>query len=101
MTTIVDTTLSTDQFGVAHLAIPAPSDGLASTYGVAATSGQSTASANLVAPDSRLALSVVPLADNVDVSDPAAFDVRGFDALDGTPASGLSVRVRISTYRAE
>jgi hypothetical protein len=96
VTTIVDTTLSTDPLGVAHLAIPAPSDGLASTYGVAATSGQSTASANLVAPDSRVALSVVPLANNVDVSDPAAFDVRGFDALDGTPAIGLSVRVRIS-----
>jgi len=96
VTTIVDTTLSTDPLGVAHFAIPAPSDGLASTYGVAATSGQSTASANLVAPDSRVALSVVPLADNVDVSDPAAFDVRGFDALDGRPAIGLSVRVRIS-----
>jgi hypothetical protein len=96
VTTIVDTTLSTDALGIAHVAIPAPSDGLASTYGVAATSGPSTASANLVAPNSRVALAVVPLQDNTDVSEPAAFDVRGFDALDGTPASGLSVHVRIS-----
>jgi hypothetical protein len=96
VTTIVDTTLQTDPLGIAHVAIPAPSDGLASTYGVAATSGPSTASANLVAPNARIALAVAPLLDNIDVSDPATFDVRGFDALDGAPAAGLSVRVRIS-----
>ncbi|HEY5348461.1 MAG TPA: hypothetical protein VIJ64_01980 [Candidatus Lustribacter sp.] len=96
VTTIVDTTLRTDSLGIARVAIPAPSDGLASTYGIVADSGPSTASANLVAPDARVALAVVPLHDNIDVSDPATFDIRGFDALDGTPASGLSVRVRIS-----
>jgi len=96
VTTIVDTMLSTDPLGVAHVAIPAPTDGLASTYGVVATSGPSTASANLVAPNSRIALAVSPVQDNVDVSDPATFVVRGFDALDGAPAIGLSVRVRIS-----
>ena len=61
VTTIVDTTLQTDALGVAHIAIPAPTDGLASTYGVAATSGSSTASANLVAPDARIALAVTPV----------------------------------------
>jgi hypothetical protein len=96
VTTIVDTVLTTDPLGVAHVAIPAPSDGLASTYGVDAASGPSTASANLVAPNARIALSVVPLLENIDVSDPATFDVRGFDTLDGAPAAGLAVRVRIS-----
>ena len=96
VTTIVDTTLQTDPLGVAHVAIPAPSDGLASTYGVAAVSGASTASANLVAPNARIALAIVPLADSIDPSDPASFDVHGFDTLTGAPASGLAVRVRLS-----
>jgi hypothetical protein len=96
VTTIVDATLTTDALGVAHVAIPAPTDGLASTYGVAAANGPSTASANLVAPNARIALAVTPLQQSIDTADPATFDVRGFDALAGTPASGLSVHVRIS-----
>ena len=96
VTTIVDTELRTDALGVAHLAIPAPTDGLASTYGVAAGSGASTASANLVAPNARIALAIVPLAASIDPSDPAAFDVRGFDSLTGAPAAGLAVSVRLS-----
>ena len=58
VTTIVDATLHTDPLGVAHVAIPAPGDGLASTYGIVAASGSSTASANLVAPTARIALAV-------------------------------------------
>ncbi len=96
VTTIVDTTVQTDPLGIAHVAIPAPTDGLASTYGVAAASGASTASANLVAPNARVALAIVPLAASIDPSDTASFDVRGFDALTGAPASGLAVRVRLS-----
>lgn len=96
VTTIVDTTLHTDQLGVAHIAIPAPSDGLSSTYGVVAASGPSTASANLVAPNARIALAVAPVRESIDPSDPATIDVRGFDALDGSPAAGLSVHVTVS-----
>ncbi len=96
VTTIVDATLRTDALGVAHVAIPAPSDGLASTYGVVAVSGSSTAGANLIAPNARIALSVKPLADSIDPSDVATFDVRGFDALDGEPAAGLNVNVTVS-----
>lgn len=95
VTTIVDETLQTDPLGVVHVAIPAPSDGLASTYGIEAQSGPSTASANLVAPDARIALAIVPQADAIDPSAPATFDVRGFDALDGTPAAALPVRVQL------
>ena len=96
VTTIVDAQLRTDVLGTAHVAVPAPTDGLASTYGVAVADGPSTASTNLVAPTARIALAVTPHAPSIDVSDPATFDVRGFDALAGTPASGLNVRVRIS-----
>jgi hypothetical protein len=96
VTTIFDATLKTDPLGVINVAIPAPTDGLSSTYGVAAANGASTATANLVAPNARVALAVTPLQGSIDVSDPATFDVRGFDALAGTPASGMSVHVRIS-----
>ena len=95
-TAIVDTTLQTDKFGYAHVAITAPGDGLASTYGIAAADGPSTASANVVAPNGRVALAVVPARDDIDVADSAELDVRGFDALDGEPAAGASVRVSIT-----
>jgi hypothetical protein len=96
VTTIVDTTLQTDALGYAHVAIPAPGDGLPSTYGIVVADGPSTASANLVAPNGRVALEVAPQSTNIDVSDAAQIDVRGFDALDGQPAAGASVRVTIA-----
>ncbi len=95
-TAVVDTTVQTDEAGLAHLTIPGPSDGLASTYGIVASSGASTATTNLVAPNARVALAVQPVHDTIDATDAATVDVRGFDALDGTPASGLSVHVRIT-----
>ena len=96
VTTVVATTLQTDENGAARVSIPGPTDGLASTYGVSVASGPSTATANVVAPTARIALAVVPVSDAIDTSDPATIDVRGFDALDGTPARDLSVRVRVS-----
>ena len=96
VTTVVDTEVRTDATGTASVSIPAPTDGLASTYGVTAASGPSTASANLVAPNGRIALSVLPLNDSIDVSDTATVNVRGFDALTGAAASGLRVRVRMT-----
>jgi hypothetical protein len=95
-TTVVDTTLHTDGIGLAHVMIPAPTDGLASTYGVTATSGASTASSTLVAPNAKIALAVQPVSTAIDVSDPAAIDVYGFDALDGAPAPALTVHVEIA-----
>jgi hypothetical protein len=94
-TAIQDTHVRTDENGLARLTIPAPSDALASTYGIVATSGGSTASARIVAPSGRVALSVVPVRAQIDVSDVAEFDVRGFDAIDGRPAAGLPVRLRL------
>lgn len=96
VTTIVDTTLHTDALGVAHVAIPAPTDGLASTYAVSAGSGASTASTTLVAPTARLALAVTPAAGTIDAAAPASVTVRGFDALQGAPAAGVAVRLRVA-----
>jgi len=96
VTTIVDTTLQSDALGFVHVAIPAPSDGLPSTYGIVAASGASTASANLIAPNGRVALAVTPERTALDVSDPATIEIRGFDALDGEAAAGLSVHVSVA-----
>lgn len=94
-TMITDSTVRTDAQGVAHVSIPAPSDGLASTYGVSASSGASTATTSLVAPTARLALAITPVQSSLDVGEPASVVVRGFDALAGTPSSGTSVLVKI------
>jgi len=95
-TPVVDATVTTDATGLAHVTIPAPSDGLASTYGVIASSGASTASTTLVAPNAKIALAVRPLSAAIDVSDAAAIDIDGFGALDGAPAAGLAVHVTIA-----
>ena len=92
---VADVRVRTDETGVARYSIPAPTDGLASTYGIVATTGTSTASARVVTPAARVALAVMPQRRDLDIGDPAAIDVRGFDAADGRPASGLSVRLRL------
>ena len=92
---VADVHLTTDETGTARYTIPAPTDGLPSTYGIVATSGASTASARVAAPNGRIALGLTPLQTDLDVGEPAAFDVRGFDATDGRPASGLGVRLRL------
>lgn len=95
-TRIVDDTVVTDADGRVQVSIPAPGDGLASTYGIEAGAGSSTASARLVAPTAKLALSVVPDATALDVGRPVALEVRGFDAQDGSPVAGLRVHVEIA-----
>ncbi len=94
-TQIEDVRVRTDAAGVARLTIPGPTDGLASTYGIVATSGASTASAQVTTPTARVALAIVPERTQLDIGEPAAFDVRGFDAVDGRPAAGLAVRLRL------
>ena len=98
---VADVRVRTDAAGLARYSIPAPTDGLPSTYGIVATSGASTASARVVAPTARVALSVTPQRPDLDIGEPAALDVRGFDAADGRPAAGLSVRLRLVHGPAE
>ena len=94
-TQVADVRVKTDDTGSARYVIPAPTDGLPSTYGIIATSGASTASGRVVAPTTRVALAVTPERDALDIGEPAAIDVRGFDAADGRPRAGLAVRLRL------
>ncbi|GAC1542339.1 MAG: hypothetical protein NVS2B17_20790 [Candidatus Velthaea sp.] len=94
-TTIFDQLIKTDDLGVARLTIPAPTDGLASTYGLSAGSGASTATGRVVTPTAKIALAVTPERTQIDIGESAAVNVRGFDALDGAPAAGASVHVQL------
>ncbi|HEY0396691.1 MAG TPA: hypothetical protein VGD01_19600 [Candidatus Elarobacter sp.] len=93
--TVADVRVRTDDTGLARYAVPAPTDGLPSTYGVVATSSAATASARIAAPAGRIALDVRPQRADLDIGESAAVDVHGFDAVDGRPASGLAVRLRV------
>jgi hypothetical protein len=90
-----DVRVRTDDTGVARYSIPAPTDGLPSTYGIVASSGASTASARAVAASARIALAVAPDRPDLDIGEAAGFDVRAFDVADGRPAGGLTVRLRL------
>ncbi|MBV8368499.1 MAG: hypothetical protein JO036_06135 [Candidatus Eremiobacteraeota bacterium] len=92
---VVDLRVRTGDDGIARTSIPAPTDGLPSTYGISASSGAATASARVVATSARVALAVAPQSAQLDIGEPAALDVRGFDVADGHPAAGLAVRLRL------
>ncbi|HTW84375.1 MAG TPA: hypothetical protein VMD91_09935 [Candidatus Sulfotelmatobacter sp.] len=95
-TQIADLHVKTDAAGVAQATIPAPSDGLASTYGILATSGAASASGRVVTPTAPFALAVSAERAQLALDEPAAIDVRGFDAADGRPIAGLAVTVEIA-----
>jgi hypothetical protein len=92
-TTVFDRTLRTDRQGRARVSLAAPSDGLASTYGVRAASAGASATTRIVVPTAPFALAVEPDVPRVDPSGAIGIALRGFDALDGTPRAGLNVRV--------
>jgi hypothetical protein len=94
-TEILDRRVRTDATGVARVTLPAPGDELASTYGITAQIGSATASTRLVTPTAKIALAVLPQRATLNVGEAATIDVRGFDALDGAPAPGRPVRVRL------
>lgn len=94
-TTIVDRTQRTDDLGLAHVMLPAPTDGLASTYGIEIASGASTATASVVTPTAKIALDVRPERAQLDLGEASTVVVQGFDALDGAPAAGLIVHVHL------
>jgi hypothetical protein len=95
-TVVFDRTLQTNSEGLARLNIPAPSDGLDSTYGVQATTRGATATTRVVVPNARLSLALEADRPSADVGEPVAFGVRGFDPADGAPAAALNVTVRLS-----
>ena len=86
----------TDATGRAEVRLPPPTDGLDSTYGIRATTSGASATGRVVVTTARVALEVEPELPSVDVGQPVSFTLRGFDAGDDSPASGLAVRVRLS-----
>jgi hypothetical protein len=95
-TTVFEQTLRTDGRGRARVTLPAPADGLASTYGVRAASPGASATTRIVVPTAPFALAVDPDAASVDPSGAIGILVRGFDAVDGSPRAGLAVRVLLA-----
>jgi hypothetical protein len=94
-TQILDTAVHADAAGMAHVTIPAPGDELASSYAITAESGSATASARLVTPTAKIALLVSPERSPLNIGEAANVDVRGFDAVDGAPAAGIAVQLRL------
>ncbi len=95
-TVAVERSVRTGPAGLARVTIPAPGDGLDSTYGIRASTRGASATSRIVVSNPRLALALEPEALNADVNAPIAFDVRGFDPSDGTPQTGVPVKIRLS-----
>jgi uncharacterized protein YfaS (alpha-2-macroglobulin family) len=95
-TVVYSAELRTGSDGRAKVTLAAPTDGLDSTYGIRATTAGATATARIAVPNARIALDVEPAAAIVDPGQPVAFDVRGFNAIDGAPAPGANVHLHLS-----
>ncbi len=95
-TQILDRSLQTDANGRAAITIPAPTDGLNSTYGIEVAGGSATQTTRLVATSARYAISVEPDEASVDVGAPIGIEVTCFDPSDGAPAANQSVVVKLS-----
>jgi hypothetical protein len=94
-TTILDRAFRTDAAGGVTVTLPAPADGLASTYGIDAQSGTAVGSTRLATPTAKIALAVSPERSPLNIGEAAVVQVRGFDALAGTPAVGTVVRLQL------
>lgn len=95
-TAVFDRVMRTDDLGLVRVTLPAPTDALASTYGITVASDAATASGRIVTPTAKIALAITPQRTTVDIGEASTIDVRGFDALDGTPAVGMAVRVALT-----
>lgn len=91
-----NTSVRTTADGSALLTLPAPTDGLSSTYGVVASTQSATATTQVVVPNASTVVSITPNNAQLDVGQSAIFDVHGFDAADGRPAAGREVRVTLT-----
>lgn len=89
------TSVRTSSDGHALIGIPHPSDGLASTYGVRASSGGATADTRIVVPTAPISLRVQLDRDDIGGGTPASFDVFGTQVATGSPAAGVTVRVQL------
>ena len=95
-TTVFDQTVRTEASGLARVTIPMNTDGLASTYGISASTSSTIAQTQLAAPTAKFALAVAPLKETIDLGEVAAIDVRAFEALDGNPMPNITVDVKLT-----
>lgn len=95
-TTIEDVSVRTASDGSATLTLAAPTDGLSSTYGIVASTQSATATTQVVVPNAQTVVAIQPRRGHLDVGEPAAFEVRAFDVIDGRPATGRQVLVRLT-----
>jgi hypothetical protein len=95
-TRILDQTVQTDEDGRAAVTLPAPTDGLDSTYGIEIEGASATETTRLVATSARYSIAVEPDETSVDIGSPIGIEVIGFDPADGTPAAHQSVDVTLS-----
>jgi hypothetical protein len=95
-TTIETISLRTAADGTASLTLPAPTDGLSSTYGISASTQSATATTQVVVPNAQTVVAIQPRRAHLDVGEPAVFDVRAFDVTGGAPAGGRNVLVQLT-----
>jgi hypothetical protein len=88
-------TVRTGADGRALVAIPHPSDGLSSTYGVRASSSGATADTRIAVPTAPIALRVQLDSDDIGSGTPAGFDVYATQIATGEPAARVVVRVQL------
>ncbi|MHB8147799.1 MAG: hypothetical protein ACYDGM_11160, partial [Vulcanimicrobiaceae bacterium] len=91
----LDVTVRTDANGRATVMIPNPTDGLASTYGVRASSGGATADTRIIVPTARAAIRLHLDRHQQTLGTPVEFDVYLNDVGSGKPVGGALVTVRL------
>jgi hypothetical protein len=91
----LDRQVQTDGQGDATIAIPHPTDNLASTYGVHVESGAATADTRVVVATSQAAILVKVDRDEQRVGTPLGFTVEARELATGKPLAGANVTVRL------
>jgi hypothetical protein len=92
----LDESVGTGGDGIATIAIPRPSDQLASTYGVHVDSGGATADTRIVVPTARAAVRLQLDRDEQSPDTPVGFDVYANEVAGGKPLAGATVTVRLT-----
>lgn len=92
----IDRTVRTDASGRATVMIPAPTDGLSSTYGVRVESSGATAVTRILVPTSRVAVRLQLDRTEQTLGTPITFDVYANEIGSGKPAGGLQVHATLS-----
>jgi len=91
----LDAMVTTGVDGRADIAIPHPTDGLASTYGVRLVSDAATADTRVIVPTARFALHVLPDRDRIALGTSAGFSIAATDVASGRPVPAARVTVEL------